>query len=44
MSGSLLVLAPLRLEAAAVGGPDRHVLRVGMGRARARIAAGRITA
>ncbi|HET6684657.1 MAG TPA: 4-hydroxy-3-methylbut-2-enyl diphosphate reductase [Gaiella sp.] len=44
MSGSLLVLAPLRLEAAAVNGPDRHVLRVGMGHSRARVAAARALA
>jgi 4-hydroxy-3-methylbut-2-enyl diphosphate reductase len=44
LSGSLLVLAPLRLEAAAVNGPDRHVLRVGMGRSRARVAAARALA
>jgi 4-hydroxy-3-methylbut-2-en-1-yl diphosphate reductase len=42
MSDSMLVFAPLRLEAAAVGtSPDWRVLRSGMGPARARIAAAR---
>lgn len=44
MSGSLLVLAPLRLEAAAVRASDRRVLRSGMGRERARVAAARALA
>jgi 4-hydroxy-3-methylbut-2-en-1-yl diphosphate reductase len=42
MSDSMLVFAPLRLEAAAVGtSPDWRVLRSGMGPERARIAAAR---
>ena len=42
MSDSMLVFAPLRLEAAALGAsPDWRVLRSGMGPSRARIAAAR---